>query len=109
MNTYTKKYASENKANPIPASRLQLGKTFNNEYLTKREIDVLTYVVLGQTAKKIAQSLQISYRTVESYIDTLKYKLGCRSKNEIAMITIKSGLIYQLKILNQGNGESLAA
>ncbi|MBY0544114.1 MAG: helix-turn-helix transcriptional regulator [Gammaproteobacteria bacterium] len=79
--------------------RLQLGKEFNNQYLTKREMEVLKCVVLGYTAKKIGQYLHISFRTVEVYIETIKLKLKCSSKGDIARITITSGLIHQLELL----------
>lgn len=79
--------------------RLQLGKEFNNQYLTKREMEVLRCVVLGHTAKKIGQHLNISFRTAEIYIDTLKLKLKCVSKGDIARIAITSGLIHRLELL----------
>lgn len=75
---------------------LMLGKDFGNKHLTKRETEVLKYVVLGYTAKKIEQSLQISFRTVEAYIEILKMKLDCESKSDITEKIIKSGLICEL-------------
>lgn len=79
--------------------QLNLGEQFDNQYLTKREIDVLKFVILGHSAKKIGHMLQISSRTVEGYIDKLKEKLRCGSKREICFIAIKSGLINLLDIL----------
>jgi DNA-binding CsgD family transcriptional regulator len=76
--------------------RLMLGKSFGNQYLTKRETDVLKYVVLGYTAKRIGQTLEISFRTVETYIETLKMKLDCGSKGDISAVVIRSGLIREL-------------
>lgn len=75
---------------------LTLGKSFGNKHLTKREIDVLKYVVLGYTAKRIGQCLQISFRTVETYIEILKAKLDCNSKADIMESVIRSGLIHEL-------------
>lgn len=71
---------------------------FGNKRLTKRETEVLKYIVLGYTAKRIGQSLQISFRTVEAYIETLKTKLNCTSKSDIPEIVIKSGLIFTLNL-----------
>lgn len=79
--------------------QLELGDEFGNQYLTKRELEVLKCVIVGYSAKKIGHLLQISSRTVEGYINNLKLKLGCNSKAEISFITIKSGLINQLDVL----------
>lgn len=79
-------------------SYLALGNIFGHAHLTKRETEVLKYVVLGYTAKRIGQTLGISFRTVEAYIETLKMKLMCASKSDITEIVIKSGLIYKLNL-----------
>lgn len=79
--------------------QLDLGIDFGNQYLTRRELEVLKFVILGLSAKKIGNMLQISSRTVEGYIDNLKTKLGCNSKGQISFIAIKSGLINQLDVL----------
>jgi DNA-binding NarL/FixJ family response regulator len=82
--------------------RLYLGKVFNNAYLTKREIDILTYVTLGHTSKRIAQRLNLSYRTVETHIDSLKTKLHCSYKESIPEVVIKYGIIQYLSLLDTG-------
>lgn len=79
--------------------RLHLGEAFRNEYLTKREADVLKHLSLGKTAKSVGRDLNISFRTVETYIDTIKSKLGVSSKREIIEVIIKTGLIYKLGVL----------
>jgi DNA-binding NarL/FixJ family response regulator len=79
--------------------QLSLGEQFNYQYLTKRETEVLKYIVLGYTAKKIGQQLNISYRTVEAYIELLKLKLNCYSKGQLASVVITSGLIHELGLL----------
>lgn len=76
----------------VAKNRLLLGKTFDYEYLTQRELDVLKYVIQGYTAKKIAIVLALSYRTVEAYIVTLKLKLRCATKGELIEVSIKTGL-----------------
>lgn len=64
-----------------------------NRYLTQRQFDVLKYLILGYTAKKIGLALDISYRTVENYVETLKLKLCCNTKSELIEKAIKSCLI----------------
>jgi DNA-binding CsgD family transcriptional regulator len=64
---------------------------------TKREKQVLKYIVLGCTAKKMGQLLGISSRTVEVYINQLKIKLNCFSKNEITMKIIQNSLMNKIE------------
>lgn len=79
-------------------NRLELGDIFGNEYLTLREVEVLKYVILGYTAKRIALKLNISFRTVETYIANLKFKLRCNTKAEIIERVIKMKLVELLSI-----------
>lgn len=51
--------------------------------LTDREMDVLFYTMRGMTAKETGQRLDISFRTVESYIETLREKFDVSSKAEL--------------------------
>lgn len=51
--------------------------------LSKREIECLFYLKQGMGTKKMARLLEISPRTVESYIEALKLKLNCKSRIEV--------------------------
>lgn len=44
-------------------------------YLTKKQAECAAYLIEGATAKQCAKALNISYRTVESYINDIKTKL----------------------------------
>lgn len=87
--------ASESSSKNFP-NHLDLGKNFGDAYLTKREAEVLRCVVLGYSAKRTAKFLNISYRTVESYIDIIKLKLRCSTKREIIEIVILSEILHLL-------------
>jgi len=50
--------------------------------ITLREYDCLTHLSLGKTAKEIAKALNISFRSVETYLERVKIKTGCRTKVE---------------------------
>ncbi len=53
-------------------------KIFNEEVnITRRELDCLLLLSRGLKTKQIATILNISYRTVESYINNLKIKTNC--------------------------------
>ena len=51
--------------------------------LTSREIDVLSCILFGRSAKVIASYLSISPRTVEGYWDNLLKKLQCNSRQQM--------------------------
>lgn len=51
--------------------------------LSTREHECLVLLLEGKTAKQMAQSLTLSARTVEHYIDNIKNKFGCLTKSEL--------------------------
>ncbi|MHB1947838.1 MAG: LuxR family transcriptional regulator [Gammaproteobacteria bacterium] len=51
--------------------------------LSNREKSCLYGILAGQTAKQIAGELNLTFRTVEYYIENLKKKMGCRRRSEI--------------------------
>ena len=51
-----------------------------------REKQCLQLIAQGYTAKMMARELGLSYRTIESYIDNLKTRLGVNSKFELIQI-----------------------
>lgn len=69
-------------ASPLRAAvmpRVQL----DNIYLSNREIEVLSHLVRGRTAKEISEHLGISRRTVEHHIEHIKEKSRCRTRSEL--------------------------
>ncbi len=60
-----------------------------NSYLTKREFICLIYLAKSKTAKEMANILNISPKTVESYIKILRIKLGCYKKSELIEVFFK--------------------
>lgn len=63
-------------------------KLFNSQneetnLLTKREMDIAKSIIKGKTAKGIALELNISNRTVENYLVTMKEKMKVSSKYEL--------------------------
>jgi DNA-binding CsgD family transcriptional regulator len=57
--------------------------------LTKREIECLDYLALGYGMKGVADILDLSSRTVESYINNAKLKTGYSSKQLLLTQFIK--------------------
>lgn len=61
--------------------------------LTPREKDCLFYLLRGRTMKQIAECLAIGPRTVESYLENMKAKLGCNKKSELIAYGITEGYL----------------
>jgi DNA-binding CsgD family transcriptional regulator len=57
--------------------------------LSSQEKKCLQGICHGKSAKEIAQDLLLSHRTVESYIENVKNKLSCTTKQELFMIAKK--------------------
>lgn len=51
--------------------------------LTKRQSECLFFLMRGKTSKEIAKILNVSFRTVEIYIDQVKHKLNCSKKSDL--------------------------
>ncbi len=60
--------------------------------LTQRELECIFYVLRGRTYKRIAKILNISPRTVEEYINNIKSKLCCNTKDELIELAYKYDL-----------------
>ncbi len=58
--------------------------------LTKRELECAQFLLAGKTAKETAKYLNISPRTVEEYLENIRFKFNCRNKLEIVNILIIS-------------------
>jgi DNA-binding CsgD family transcriptional regulator len=56
----------------------------------EREKEVLTWIARGKTAWEVGQILTISPRTVESYLNTAKKKLGAVNTVQAVSIALRS-------------------
>lgn len=76
-------------------NRYYLGsEDFENTYLTGREVEVFKRILLGYSAKQMAQPLKLSPKTVEGYIENIKNKLQAKSRGEIISTAIQFGLTH---------------
>ena len=74
----------DKKANLAFLADLGLQKELEQIFqLSSREKECLHFLVKGKTAKETAALLGLSPRTVESYLDHIKTKWGCWSKQEL--------------------------
>lgn len=82
--------------------RYYLGDDLGNAYLTIREIEVFKRLLLGYTAKQIGEKLKLSPKTIESYIDNIRFKFQAKTKGEIIATAIQFGLTHILYLQLRG-------
>jgi DNA-binding CsgD family transcriptional regulator len=74
---------------PIRVQIAQQGKKFivptkiGQFIFTKREIECLQCLIDGMSAKETGNSLFLSPRTVETYLNNIKEKMQCRTKRRL--------------------------
>ena len=61
--------------------------------LTDREREVLQWLARGLSSKEVAQTLNISVRTVETHRANLMHKLGVKSVAVLIQVAIREGMI----------------
>ena len=84
--------ASGERIFPAETPAVKLGNIWSSE-LSKSELEVLRYVVEGDTDAIIAEKLFITVPTVKSHMQNIKNRTGFRNRTEIAVKARESGLI----------------
>ncbi|WP_394846141.1 helix-turn-helix transcriptional regulator [Pendulispora brunnea] len=77
-------------------SHLVEGFSADTGTLTRREAEILFFLLRGKSAKETAVILSMSRRTVEQHIDKMKQKLGARSKFELIEVAIEAGYMHRI-------------
>lgn len=70
-----------------------IGEGLKNHSLSDKQQLCLFYYIRGYTAKSVGEKIGLSKRTIESYLDTIKYKLQVNSKNELIEKAINNGFL----------------
>lgn len=70
-----------------------LGKTISPATFSPRQRECLFFLLRGKSAEQIAKILQLSKRTIETYIEAIKEKLNCKTKAEIYAEAIERGYL----------------
>lgn len=60
----------------LPNGKIEIAGKYGMTYITARELACLRLLCYGASHKTIAQSLEISSRTVETYINRVKHRTG---------------------------------
>ncbi len=79
----------------LPVTTTSETKTDNNllATLSDREREVLVMVAQGHTNQAVADKLDLSVKTVESYRARLMSKLGLRNRAELTQLAMEAGLL----------------
>jgi DNA-binding CsgD family transcriptional regulator len=78
-------------AGPTPAPEVSLAAGCNA--LSARERELLILVAQGRTDAQIAAELCISPRTVNSHLDRIRGKTGCRRRPDLTRLALQAGLL----------------
>lgn len=65
-----------------------------SEDLTNRQLEILYYLVQGYSQKEIAHAMQLSPRTVESYLENIKIKLNIYNRSQLIQYAINIGMLH---------------
>lgn len=77
---------------PDATPTLKLGNAVNVEF-SERELQVLKYVVAGETDAVIAEKMNISLRTVKGHIQSMRDKTGFKNRTELAVRARECGFV----------------
>lgn len=78
----------------IPAAvAAKLATRISAPNLTSRELDVLHWIVAGQSNKQISATLNISEGTVRAHVNNILSKLGVSDRTSATTLAIKRGIV----------------
>ena len=86
VESFTKRANEQPRIDQQPAST-------SDQPLTKREIEVLKYIALGHTNRQIADTLFLSFRTVNTHRANIMQKLNIHETAGLVRYAISTGLV----------------
>jgi DNA-binding CsgD family transcriptional regulator len=77
---------------PLPPASHNPSLPIQNKFkLSNRELECLYYILRGKSAKQIAETMSLSKRTIESYVENIKNKCGSHTKADLLVLAISNG------------------
>lgn len=73
--------------------RMKLKAAKTDDFLSKREIDVLKLLAEGLFNKEIASRLEISEKTVKNHVSSIFKKIGVSDRTQAAVYAIKNNFV----------------
>ncbi|MBX9586082.1 MAG: helix-turn-helix transcriptional regulator [Gammaproteobacteria bacterium] len=91
------------KLNSLNQFTYMLKETYDDFGLNLRESEILFLLIRGKSAKEIGRKVDLSFRTVEKYLEQIKVKLNCSSKSELVekAISLGAGSIIPKSIIGE--------
>jgi two-component system nitrate/nitrite response regulator NarL len=65
----------------------------NRFHLTRRQLEIVSAIAMGESNKEVAEHFSISQETVKRHLSTIFDKLGVFSRLELAIFALNHGLI----------------
>lgn len=87
--------------NQTQLQRLHLIEKNYDILLSKRETECLRHLAFGKSAKEIGRTLNLSHRTIETYINKIKVKTGFNNKIDIINSYLKNAPCAELNYPQQ--------
>lgn len=87
----------------IPGNKIKLPDfrlrkfEFGHVVLTEKEMTVLSLVMRGRSATDIAEFIHVSVKTAESYINAIKKKFNCSTREELFDTAYQMGIVDMIK------------
>jgi len=85
------------------SNRYYLKSNDEETYLTRRELQCLTHLFFGRSAKETAAILNVSVKTVESYLEGIRPKLKCYSRSQLVELIIENNWIGLMRQVAGGS------
>jgi DNA-binding NarL/FixJ family response regulator len=70
-----------------------LCKSWDDNTLTKREVEILNLIIQGHTNKEISQKINRTERTIEYHRNRLMHKMGSKTAAELVKKAITLGIV----------------
>lgn len=93
QSTVCKTVSKEEFFNAAQIKKLHIATELGQVCISKREHECLKYSVMNYTLKEIAKFLNLSPRTVETYINNVKAKFNCNTRADLIDLTNKYDLL----------------
>lgn len=77
----------------LPAFPFDFNETDSSTLLSLQQEDCLFYLIQGMTHKQIAKKMQLAPKTIEHYLDAVKMKLNCDTRQELIAMGLKLPII----------------
>jgi DNA-binding CsgD family transcriptional regulator len=69
----------------LPLKKVRISGNLGDTFLSQREYECLCYATKSYSLKEIAKRMNLSPRTIETYLDSVKNKLGVEKRSDLVI------------------------